>query len=54
MGKMFILSFRNRKEKLKEEIKDKIKFTNRFFEYKRIDTSKYKEIKFQPTQPEKV
>ena len=41
------------KEKLKEEIKDKIKFTNRFFEYKRIDTSKYKEIKFQPTQPEK-
>ena len=41
------------KEKFKEEIKEKIKFTNRLFENKKIDTSKYKEIKFQPTQAER-
>ena len=41
------------KEKFKEEIKEKIKFNNRLFENKKIDTSKYKEIKFQPTQAER-
>ena len=41
------------KEKFKEEVKDKIKFNYRLYDYKKIDTSKYKEIKFQPTQPER-
>ena len=40
-------------EKFNEKIKQKIKTNNIFFKEKKVDTSKYIEIKFQPTQTER-
>ena len=40
-------------EKFNEKIKQKIKANNIFFKEKKVDTSKYIEIKFQPTQTER-